>query len=319
MRNLRKKILPMIAAALVIMTLSYTGCSKEQKSSGTADQQSTEMQNYSSSSSSKEESKSFDDEEEIKNYLDGLWVCKENSNSSSFYKVRFFIQNIYFSWDISYSSNETLDECIKALLSTAEETAGETLKSAVQFLLQLFQSEANDKGVECQAYDDIQYNAAESSVIGSDGQTIGTVLSDGTLKCDGGIFHKDDLKDLTEAFYTAKLSICIDEYGELATYTDVKYDPISYWGKPFLISGTAELDDYFNYDYRDLEYVYYCIHITPTGGGYSDSWYIYSYRGENEELFEKLKEGPAKVTLICQGFYPDSLKEEMANLIDYWY
>lgn len=90
-------------------------------------------------------------------------------------------------------------------------------------------------------------------------------------------------------------------------------------GKKFLLIGTAELDDYYNYDYRDLEGYYFCICVTPTGGGYADRWYIYAPRDKCSELFDKLKKGSSDIVLICNGQFQDSLKREMATLTDYCY
>lgn len=325
MKHTGRRMLSMIAAALTaVMALGFAGCSNNtppvHANGGESDQQNVGDLTSSSSSSNKDAPKTFSNEKEIEDFSSGFWLCEDNSDDAlSYYKICFFYKNLYFGWNISYSYGENLEDRIKTLLCDAEEATGDTLKNAFQFLMQLMQSDEDNTEFVCQKLDDIQYDTNGNITSISEGQIIGTILSDGTLKSDDEIFYKDDLKDLNRAFHNAKLSICMDQYEGLVTYTDVKYDPLSYYGAPFLISGTAELDDYFNYEYRDLEVVYYCIRITPTGGEYSDSWYIYSYRDKNTELFEKLKDGPASVTMICYGFYPDALKNEMANLIDYWY
>lgn len=109
------------------------------------------------------------------------------------------------------------------------------------------------------------------------------------------------------------------KYPDALQAREVKYNPLQCLGKNFVLSGRAELDDYYNYDYRGLESVYFCIHVTPEGGSYADSWYIYADRSSKSELYEQLMNGTiSDITLICKGIYPDSLKEEMANLTDYY-
>ena len=133
------------------------------------------------------------------------------------------------------------------------------------------------------------------------------------------IFHREErLADLSTAFIQAKTSLFTDIYGDLTTYEQVKYNPIAHIGTKFLLTGTAELDDYYNYDYRDMEALYFCVCVTPTGGGYSDRWYIYCERGEYAEFFDTLTQGPVSdIVLVCRGMFYDSIQHEMAGLVDY--
>lgn len=143
-------------------------------------------------------------------------------------------------------------------------------------------------------------------------------LDDGTLKCNGDIYRSEEnLDELSDAFVDAMFGIFTEKYGIRATYSDVKYDPISYLGDCFLLTGTAKLDDYYNYDYRNSESYLFCICVTPLGGSYSDRWYIYAYRNSFDELFEELKKGPMNIAMVCRGYYLDSIKNEMADLVDY--
>lgn len=109
-----------------------------------------------------------------------------------------------------------------------------------------------------------------------------------------------------------------EEYGEIPSSREVQYDKYKYLGRPFVISGTAAIDDYFNYDYRGLEAVYFCICIQPTGGSYSDCWYVYADRLQFKELFDSLLEGNKKVDLVAEMYYADTGSNNMATLRDYY-
>lgn len=319
------KLKNMLSVLLCSIIVCLSACGKPESNDtsnvqitqGTESSESFSVEEESESFLDEEEPKNFSDEEEFENYSTYFWICEENYNdSTTYYKIRFFFNKTCYSWDFSYSSTETLTDCLKKALKLGEEKKGQTFKSAYEFLL----SELNVEGVESQTFD-VQYDVKNSQINNSSGQTYGKFLNDGTFKCNGDIYNKDEnLSELGKAFIMAKGEIFTDTYGELATYEDVKYDPFSYLGKKFMLIGTAELDDYYNYDYRDLESVYFCIQVTPIGGNYSDCWYIYAFRDTHSELYEKLKKGAiSNMVLICSGFYPDSLKKEMANLVEYCY
>lgn len=135
---------------------------------------------------------------------------------------------------------------------------------------------------------EIQFDPEKSQINGLDGETIGKFLNDGTFES-SNYKQDNELKDVGSAFIEAKGGVFKDTYGGPVSEKDVKYNPWSYIGKYFLLTGTAELDDYYNYDYRDLESIYFCICVTPKGGGYSDRWYIYCERYKYSDLFETLK------------------------------
>lgn len=81
---------------------------------------------------------------------------------------------------------------------------------------------------------------------------------------------------------------------------DVQYDMTNNLDKEFVISGLAELDDYYNYGFdRRIESKYFCVNVTPTGGSYSDRWYLYFHRESFKELFNELKQGKRNVTAVC--------------------
>lgn len=298
-----KKIITLLLCCCIV--LFFSGCGK---SEGSGTQNS--IANATNSKSSTITIKKFSDEAELKKYANKFWVYEEKSNDNAIFKLRFFTETTGFSWDFSFSSNETLEDCIKNVLKFGEEQ-GQSIRSATELLAMGL----NVDGLESKNFD-IIYDVNQCEVI-SKGQTYGTFLNDGTLKCDGNIYKTDSGSDFEKGFVMAKGRLFQEKYDGLVSYKDVKYDPYSYYWRDFLLTGTAELSDYYNYDYRDLESVYFCICVTPDGGGYSDRWYIYCYRDEYADLLEKLKSGSKRMMLICYGIYPDSLKEEMANLRDY--
>lgn len=262
-----------------------------------------------------EKLKRFSDTSELENYASSFWVCETiDSGATMCYKVRIFTNGTCFSWDFSYTSEETLEQCLATVLHNCEETQKQSFHSATELLA----SGVSVEGLESQQYS-IQYDVENSQINTADGQTVGVFLENGTYKSNGDIFYSDEnLTEFSGAFVTAMSSIFTDTYGNLATYKDVKYDPLTYLGNNFILTGSAELDDYFNYDYRNLESIYFCICVTPVGGGYSDRWYIYCDRYKYKDLLEDLKEKSAtNVMFICQGWYYDAIQQEMANLVDY--
>ena len=107
-----------------------------------------------------------------------------------------------------------------------------------------------------------------------------------------------------------------DIIAELDNY-DVQYDRYGSLDKVFAFSGTAELDDYYNYGWYDDEQYYFCIFVTPHGGSYSDSWYIYCDRNSFPNFFEDLKAyGIIDVELACYipSYKYESNQGNMANL-----
>ncbi|MDE6732796.1 MAG: hypothetical protein K2J77_07980 [Oscillospiraceae bacterium] len=298
-----KKLMVLLLCLSIIFCLS--ACSDSESGgnpNGLSNTQSTKM------------IKKFSDEAELKKYAQSFWLCEKKTNDQTTFKICYFIDEAGLSWNFTYSSAETLEDCIKNVLKSGEEQ-GQSFRSSIKFL----GSGSNGDGLEFNEFD-IEYDVKNGKII-SKNQTYGTFLNDGTLKCEGDIYKNDNelFKQFNSAFLMAKSALFEDKYGELALYKDVKYDPIRYLGRKFLLTGTAELSDYFNYDYRDFEVVYFCICVTPDGGSFSDRWYIYCDRYKYAELLEELKSGSKHMMLICNSYFPDSLKEEMADLVEYCY
>ncbi len=150
------------------------------------------------------------------------------------------------------------------------------------------------------------------------------VLEDGRLKFDDEILTQissepNYLRDLIEEDFNAEIKrIRFDKkYSDLPTAREVQYDKYGHIFKKFVITGMAELDDYYNWNYENYEFGYFCINIRPTGGSYSDSWYIYAEREKFKELYESLQSGSKNVTLVAELIYVDTGSNNMATLVDY--
>ncbi|MBO5745504.1 MAG: hypothetical protein J6S13_00250 [Clostridia bacterium] len=255
------------------------------------------------------------------------WLCnssKVDESGNVHYKILFFKDSQMIIIDLSRKSDKTLENMFEDMLNEYEST-GETadFNKMTDFLA------LNPKvsGYELKKYN-VVYFPEEATVKSVDGLLSLEVKNDNTLVDN---IQNSYLKSTDLAYLSAAYDACLIEkkeqqkkeflkkYDTLPSYSDVKYSPYSYIGRNFIITGRAELDDYFNYDYRNYETFSFCIAVTPVGGGYSDRWYIYGERSRYAELFERLKNGPiSNITLICNGYFPDSLKNEMASLIDYY-
>ena len=108
-----------------------------------------------------------------------------------------------------------------------------------------------------------------------------------------------------------------EKYGKLPTWKDVKYDPLSYIGKNFTITdATYEIDDYYNYEYRDTEGKYFVFSATPPGTYISDRLYIYADRTKFDWLFQALKEKRLKGSIVVKAEFKNATKRGMATLVD---
>ena len=93
--------------------------------------------------------------------------------------------------------------------------------------------------------------------------------------------------------YIYENDISLDNY-------DIQYNMANNLNNSFILTGYAELDDYYNYGYRNLESECFCINITPESGSYSDRWYIYINRDGTERLFEYLLDnGRIYIETVC--------------------
>ena len=295
-----KKMIAWILSCVMVFSLSACGNAESSKET----MKTEKLKNFSSA-------------EELMDYATDLWVCETTYNDTqTYYKIRFFYDNTCYSWDFSYLSSGTLSDCLKNVLLRCEKQ-NKTFRRAIDLLF----SGPSVEGLESERFV-IRYDWETSQINTEANHPVGKFLENGTFDSNGDIYRSDgNLSALSQAFLDAKGSIFTDTYKGLVTHKDVKYDPDSYLGDYFLLTGTAELDDYYNYNYADSESSYFCICVTPDGGGYSDRWYIYGdrYYSEFKELFETLKEGPANVMLVCEARRYGAARHEMAELVDFCY
>lgn len=291
--------------AVCACVLCLTGCGSSQKPENWAG-------NFAQGIAKNAKPMKFSSDDEFNKYARGFWVCEGKDDNGEFYKIRFFVDKAGLSWDFSVPSGKTFDDYIKDLVQTSEQKNVTTFRSASEFLA----GGTNIDGVEMSGFDiepDLKNGAVKAN-----GEVYGTFLSNGKFKCGDDIYtsQKSETK-LNKSFIKAKEALFKEQYNDPISYKEVQ-PTFNDLGKKFVITGTAKLSDYFNYDYQGLETVYFCIRVTPEGGGYADSWYVYCDRFEFRKLLEDMEKSSSKqMMLICYSYYPDSLQNKMASLTDY--
>ncbi len=245
--------------------------------------------------SSVEESKmSFDSVDAMKSVADGVWM---NASTGEYLIIKDGIA-LSYSEELAKSSADSISK------------EGKEFSSFEEFYEEIL----NVNGIH------IKYSYEEGTVVNEDSGDIVFELDDEetAFNYDMDMYMKeygvteDDIKDeLLEHFIAIR-------YPNISDNKDVQYDKFGHVGKNFMISGTAELDDYYNWGYRNFEAAYFCIRIRPTGGSYSDEWYIYASRTEFKDLFEKLKTGSKSVKLIAQLLFADTGSNNMATLVEFF-
>jgi len=89
-----------------------------------------------------------------------------------------------------------------------------------------------------------------------------------------------DEKEKEEFISEANITVSADE---------VQYNMPNNLNKNFYLEGTLELCDYYNYGYTN-EDAYFCGHLIPFDGGYSDSWHLYFHREDFDGVYQVLLE-----------------------------
>lgn len=271
-----------------------------------------------------EEKKIFSQSSELADYAQNFyWVSQPQYADSKHFILCYFTDNRCIKFDLSRDLDESLTDMFVQMLQQMKKT-GYPLDYE-----DLYEFLGSVPSVDTLVYttEKIQYDPADGSAHATTGTSVWNFYNNGTMKHHGdSYFQSEHLLILEQAFDDACKSIkedahkaFLNKYPNTASHKDVKYDPYSYLGKNFIITGTAELDDYYNYEYRDFEHSYFCIAIEPVNGAYSDRWYIYANRNTFKELFETLKQGTSnKITLVCQGQFVNATKNSLATLTDYF-
>ena len=94
---------------------------------------------------------------------------------------------------------------------------------------------------------------------------------------------------------------------------DVQFDMKNNIDKSFAIEGTAELSDYYNFNFRGKEKEYFNVQLDPSNDDVSDYWNLYFPREDFKDLFEKLKTGEKNIKV--KAIIPSNLyKDGMGNM-----
>lgn len=243
-----------------------------------------------------EKNMKFDSKEEMKSYVNGVWesdyeVYLITDGTVVRYSDAFF--NIFWS---EFSQNTEYD--INNLSS--EEFYIEYLSRVKPINIEYDYS--NSK---------IKYNGVDYL----------TFLDDGTaIKDKETVFYKSSktnsyIADKVKEFYNEE--VFQQKYSDLPSAREVQYNKYGHFGDKFTITGIAELDNYYNWGYENYEYGFFCINIRPTGGTYSDEWYVYANRNTFTDLYSSLQSGSKSVTLVAELIYVDTGSDNMATLVDY--
>ena len=166
--------------------------------------------------------------------------------------------------------------------------------------------------------EEIEYDCGSGSLILCQTETVFFEISD-----EGTAFNDDMIMFIKENDEDYVKEGLLDDYIEavypnMLTNKDAQYDKYGNLGKNFMISGVAELDDYYNWGYRGFESAFFCINIRPNGGNYSDEWYIYASRDNFSKLFDELKNGNKNIHIIAKMEFADTGMNNMATLVDYF-
>lgn len=252
--------------------------------------------------------KSFDSTNEMKEYLQGTW-----KNDRDEYYV--FDQGRYRYYSRLSTTGSIFSSRVEG--DAEENLAGESEMTFEEFCdnFKIDRNFSNEMEFDC-----------KKGIVSIESLEF-TILDDGTIyKSDEyaseemKVYNKisDDIGVIDELANECYNEFIFDaKYRNLPNARAVQYDKYGHIFEKFIISGEAELDDYYNYNYENYEYSHFCINICPSGGSYSDEWYIYASREEFADLYTSLQGGPKNVDLVAQMIFVDTGSNNMATLIDY--
>ena len=252
-----------------------------------------------------------------------FWIANETYGDVGHYKLCVFTDDSVMLYDMSYDAGESLTDMFVRMLSGVKKKNPDLQFDDFQSFIT---ADVSVDGLKSYLYL-ITVNPDEGQIIAGNQDLVFNYQSNGSIKCHGDTYAPRDsfVHQLENAFLSAKESISSSEkeaflakYADAVTNREVQYDPIGNLNKSFIISGKASLDDYYNYEYRNFSAVYYCIEITPKGGGYTDRWYIYANREKFSELYKALLESGKTLTLICEAKYYNASQNRLASLVDYY-
>ena len=147
----------------------------------------------------------------------------------------------------------------------------------------------------------------------------------GNLSEIGSVFSfgntiKKQIEEEIESEWAQKDDQITQQYGELPDEKTVRFDKANNNGTLFMMTGTACLDDYYNYGYIDCEKTHFCIEFIPVGNTSSDRWFVYADRESFESLYSTLFNDDQKACVFICKFNADKngrSSSPLAELEDY--
>lgn len=267
---------------------------------------------------------SFLDIQEFRDYLQqDVWACKEEVEGGWVrHKVLAFVDDYAVVFRLTQDPGESTAAMFVRMLTYIYTDSNVPCDELTAFLVSLMQG-PNVPGCDVRSYP-ITYDC-DNGVISADSESWQVCENDAIVQ-DQYTYRMRDYTELANQFDQAlndvsanRKAAFLAQYPDAATHKDVRYDPYGYLGELFQVTGTIGLDDYYNFDYWDMEWSLFCICMEPNGGSYSDRWYVYANRNTFQSLFETLKQGSkSNVILICKCEFPNSTKNGLVKLVDYY-
>lgn len=269
---------------------------------------------------------SFANDMEFSSYLlSSYWMHTENNNGNTIYHIYDFSMGVV-GYTLTQSQGESTEDMMSKLIAEYREGNSRTNPS-FNSLFMFFPE--NLEGFEQVQYSissgevEADYQTASVTITGTEETFV--FLENNTMHHNGQIYEQTDLGDLKEAFKQAIITYFEEYYGgsdeTLLTYQEIQAgmqlsNNANYWREYFILTGTAELSDYYNYDYLDYKVLYDCLRIVPEGDSPSNAWYVYGTGAQ--ELFDRLEmTGSANVVLVCEVFFPEAGAHNMVDLVNY--
>lgn len=101
--------------------------------------------------------------------------------------------------------------------------------------------------------------------------------------------------------------------GATRTADEVQYNMPNNLDKVFYLEGQLEICDYYNYGFTN-ETEYFCGRLTPTDGGYTNSWYLYFHRKSFDNVYNVLMNNPISDIKIAAKVSSGSFKSGQGNM-----
>ena len=117
-----------------------------------------------------------------------------------------------------------------------------------------------------------------------------------------------DIENIESDPTKSTFDLYVEENRIKLSCTDVQYNMSNTLDNKFILKGVASLSSYYNYGFDDsIEPNYFCIMVTPSGGSFSDRWYIYCERDVFRDFYSDLKAKDRYIETVC--YIPSSYYE----------